>query len=508
MEQFMNVLKSVIFLQVKAVFSLSLRLRKILFLSFLIFLAADISTAQPADPLERAIKAIGGDAALESAKSISVAMVGTVDLKVNGQGYFVAKSQLQRRQETLLIAESSRSAAFRMEGINSDGSPTLWRNTVVGDAGFQLNAKTGRVIRMDKQQTDAMYEGLRWRIPQLALADMKRRRDKLRCGESGGRQIYVLCRFETESGLPFTVLFSRQTGHLAAFEYSASTMLGTKLMRYEFKPYVAAGIGLFPSGYRFIVGGEIYANLDLLDAQAAMAEEHPWLEVPPTDSKPVSGIAQQPFASTEEVAPGVWFLRNVAGYNSMFVRIGDCVAVFDAPAGYSRFGEPVPPINNQTDRSQIIIDKVRETTGKKVCYLIPTHHHADHLGGIAGFVRAGAIIITAPQSELLARAVVKGVGVSGQPKIRIVRGKMTLGDGAERIDIWTIKNDPHAETMVFIHLPGRNIAFEGDLADYFPSARNLLNFIGQKGLKIEQLFKVHSANPAAPKYLLWEEPLN
>ncbi len=509
MEKSNSFSKSTSFVTAKKEFLTDFLLRKILLLSFICFFAFYIS-AQTTAPLERAIRAIGGEASLENAGSFSVAMVGMLDLKVSGQGFFAAKSQIQRRQETLIIDEPSRRGALRMEGINSDGSPTIWRNTVIGDSGFQLNVKTGRIIRMDKLQTAAMYEGLRWRIPQLALADMKRRRAKLRCGESrtADRQIYDLCRFETETGLPFTVLFSRQTGQLAAYEYTAPTMLGTKLMRYEFKPYVSSGIGLFPSGYRFLVGGEIYANLDLLDARPALSEKPPWLEPPPTESKPVSLIAQQPFASTEEVAPGVWFVRNVAGYNSMFAKIGDCVAVFDAPASYSRFGEPVPPATNLTDRSAIMINKVREITGKKVCYIIPTHHHADHFGGIGGFARAGATVITAPQNEMLTRSVVKAAGISAAPKIRFVREKLTLGAGDERIDIWIVKNDPHAEGMAFIHLPGRSIAFEGDLADYFPSARNLLNFIGQKDLKIENLFKVHSANPASPVYLQWEEPFN
>jgi hypothetical protein len=263
-----------------AVFLRPCRLRKLLFLNFFLLLSIDCITVQAANPLERAIKAIGGDAALERGRSVSVAMVGIVDRKVNGQGYYAAKSQIQRRQETLIIDEAARKGVLRDEGINSDGSPTIWRNIVVGNEGFQLNAKTGRVIRMEKMQTDAMYEGLRWRVPQLALVDLRRRHDKLRC-EKNRRQLYERCRFETEAGQPFSVLFSRQTGHIAGFEYEAPTFLGTRLMRYEFKPYVQTGIGLFPSGYRFFVGEELYADLDLLDAQPGETEKHPWLEVPP-----------------------------------------------------------------------------------------------------------------------------------------------------------------------------------------------------------------------------------
>jgi glyoxylase-like metal-dependent hydrolase (beta-lactamase superfamily II) len=53
----------------------------------------------------------------------------------------------------------------------------------------------------------------------------------------------------------------------------------------------------------------------------------------------------------------------------------------------------------------MILAKVREVTNRKVCYVIPTHHHDDHFGGIAGFARAGATIITTPNNYRLALAV-------------------------------------------------------------------------------------------------------
>lgn len=484
-----------------------------MFMSLILLLALPSATsvvAQTADPLQRAIKAIGGEEALERARSISVVMVGTQNLRAVDQGYFAGKASAQREQETLIIDEPTRRAAYRREGAWSDGSPTSWRRVTLGDSGYNLRLKTGGISRMNKEQTATMYEGFRWSVPHLALADMKKRRDRLRCSgrRIEGRNAYDICQFETEGGVPFSVLFSRQTGQLAGYEYTAPTMEGPRRMRYYFKAYSTFDIGLFPSGYRFMVGDHVFKDLNVVDARTAVLAEHPWLIPPPAESNTISSVLRQPPASAEEVAPGVWFLRNVGGYNTMFARVGDCVAVFDAPASYGHFGGPIPAAQRMSDNSAIITAKVREVTGKRVCYVVPTHHHNDHFGGIAGFARDGATIITTPGNAALARAVVRGSTPAVEPRIKLVTEKLTLGAGQERIDIWVIHNDPHAEAMIFVHLPGRGIAFDGDLSDYVSSAWGFLRFVRQRGLKIDRVYSSHSSRPLSLEEIQMEEPVN
>jgi hypothetical protein len=107
----------------------------------------------------------------------------------------------------------------------------------------------------------------------------------------------------------------------------------------------------------------------------------------------------------------------------------------------------------------------------------------------------------------LARAVASSVGVK-DPTIDVVRDRMTLGSGDGRIDIYELRDDPHVEGTLLIHLPGRRIAFEGDLSDYVPSARNLLRFVDGRGLVIEKLYRVHGARALALDEISIEEPWN
>ena len=483
-------------------------MNRVLGLVLLSLLASGRVFAQAPDPVQRAITAIGGRPALDRAKSISVVMVGTLDRTVSNQGYYAIKPSPVRLQETLIIDEPTQRAAVRRETNNSEGSPSTWRYVVQGDNSYSMNLKSGWVIKMNSEGAAANYETFRWMIPHFALADMEKRRGDLQCGTTRTARgiAYDVCKFSTATGTPFNVLFSRKTGELAGYEYQGNTMLGPALMRFEFKSYVDLGIGRFPSGYRFTVGSNMYKELNVLDARPPDLEEHPWFGPPPPDPRHAVTIRSQPPASTEEVAPGVWFVKNVGGYNSMFARVGNCIAVFDAAATFGQHGNPLPHSHPSRDLAAIILAKVQEVTGQKVCYVIPTHHHDDHFGGIVGFARAGATIITTPNNYKLALAVTRKNATT--PRIQLVKDRMTLGSGDERIDIWAMPNEQHAESMLFIHLPGRRIIFEGDLSDYIPSLWNFLRFVDRQQLKVDRVFSVHSSTSHSLRTLQGEDPEN
>ena len=281
-------------------------------------------------------------------------------------------------------------------------------------------------------------------------------------------------------------------------------MTGPQTVNFRFKEYYRSPIGLYPTGYTLTIGDRVYKNLDVVDVRpAADLEELPWFKATPTDAKPISMIGQLPPGTVDEVAPGVWSMRNVGGYNTMFARVNDCIAVLDAPASFGHAGSPIPPNTTPPDLSATIMEKVQAVTGKKVCYVIPTHHHNDHFGAIRGFAAAGATIVTTPANEALAR---RTAGVDA--RIEIVRDKKTFGSGDSRLDVWVIRNDPHAEEMLFVHFPQHRIAFEGDLSDYVMSARHFLRFIDRNALSIDRVFASHSSRPLTLIEIQWEDPGN
>ena len=95
--------------------------------------------------------------------------LGTSDRTPVDQSFSPTKPQVQRYQETLVIDSATSRASLRSEGSNSDGSPSTWRYTILGDTGSSLKVKTGGVTPMSSTVAAQTLERIRWRIPQLAL---------------------------------------------------------------------------------------------------------------------------------------------------------------------------------------------------------------------------------------------------------------------------------------------------------------------------------------------------
>jgi len=83
---------------------------------------------------------------------------------------------------------------------------------------------------------------------------------------------------------------------------------------------------------------------------------------------------------SQKLADGVWVLGG-GTHNSMLVEFKDFVAVVDAP-------------NNETRSLAVIAEANRLVPDKQIRYLVNTHHHMDHLGGIRTYLSQGTTIVT------------------------------------------------------------------------------------------------------------------
>jgi glyoxylase-like metal-dependent hydrolase (beta-lactamase superfamily II) len=83
---------------------------------------------------------------------------------------------------------------------------------------------------------------------------------------------------------------------------------------------------------------------------------------------------------SQRLADGVWLLGG-GTHNSMLVAFKDYVAVVDAP-------------NNEERSLAVIAEAARLVPGKPVQYVINTHHHFDHAGGLRTYLSQGTTIVT------------------------------------------------------------------------------------------------------------------
>ncbi len=158
-----------------------------------------------------------------------------------------------------------------------------------------------------------------------------------------------------------------------------------------------------------------------------------------------------------ELAPNVQHVQG-GGANNLIVAMKDHLVVFDAPYGELQ--------------SRWVIDAAKARyPGKPVRYLVLSHHHMDHSGGVRTFIAEGAtVIVPGPGKayfEAVARARHTIVPDELQKKPRAARiedvtDQRVLTDGTDEIRLYNVEN-PHAKGMILAHLPGPNIVYVTDI---------------------------------------------
>jgi glyoxylase-like metal-dependent hydrolase (beta-lactamase superfamily II) len=158
-----------------------------------------------------------------------------------------------------------------------------------------------------------------------------------------------------------------------------------------------------------------------------------------------------------ELAPNVQMVQG-GGANNLIVNLKDGLAIIDAPTdeGQSRF----------------VIDAAKaKYPGKPIKYLVLTHHHMDHTGGMRAFVAEGATVYVPSQDKAYFEQVAKAphaLEPDAQQKaakpanVQGVADTASIKDDNEDINLYNIPN-PHVDGMLLIHLPKDNILWVTDL---------------------------------------------
>jgi glyoxylase-like metal-dependent hydrolase (beta-lactamase superfamily II) len=168
----------------------------------------------------------------------------------------------------------------------------------------------------------------------------------------------------------------------------------------------------------------------------------------------------------ETLAPGVHVFQNIAGQNqnTMIVEFADHLVAVEAPGS--------------SDGSDAVIKRVKELIpGKPIRFVVMTHHHGDHIGGLRGYIAEGATVITTPGNK----GVVERTAAAPQndrlrknPRpvqiLTIDAKKRVLSDATRTLELMDIGPHPHAREMVVAWLPAERVLFQGDL--FFVPANN------------------------------------
>lgn len=167
----------------------------------------------------------------------------------------------------------------------------------------------------------------------------------------------------------------------------------------------------------------------------------------------------------EKVSDGVWYLTG-GTHHSVVVEFADHVAVIEAPLN--------------EERSNVVIAEVKKLVPTKpLRYLISTHHHFDHSGGLRTYVAEGVTIVTHVSNKALYERVFKAPHTLNpdrqarekrRAKFRTMTDKQVLTDGTRTLELHHIQGSPHASDIVMAWLPKEKLLVEVDV--YSPLAPN------------------------------------
>jgi glyoxylase-like metal-dependent hydrolase (beta-lactamase superfamily II) len=237
-----------------------------------------------------------------------------------------------------------------------------------------------------------------------------------------------------------------------------NTVLGDTLVETTFSDYRDFNGVQFPARIQRQQGGHPVLDVTVSSVTANQPVAIAIPQAATTAPPPVQ-------ATAEVLAPGVWYIKG-GTHHSVAIEQQDHIVVVEGPLN--------------EERSNAVIAKVKETIpNKPIRYLINSHAHFDHSGGLRTYVDEGATIVT---HEMNRPYYEQAWGTphtlnpdrleqSKKPAMfETFAARHTLTDGTRTIEVYPIEGNGHNDAFAMVWLPREGILIEGDA--YTPAAAN------------------------------------
>jgi glyoxylase-like metal-dependent hydrolase (beta-lactamase superfamily II) len=286
---------------------------------------------------------------------------------------------------------------------------------------------------------------------------------------------------------PETLLIDQMTVALPMGVYGDGTR------EIQFNNYRKAGALMIPGKLTMINRTTVHGNIQndyTLESITTAVKLDPAEFDLPADYSQADYSYRKPF-HVRELAKDVYLFENVSGetgqwsYNVLVAVFDEFVVVAEAP------------VNSAISDS--VLKKIAELApGKKVRYVVQSHHHSDHLGGIRSYIAEGSTILTGPNSiPLIEKIAAAPFQLNpdrlhknpAKPVIQAVQDKHVIQDDHHQLIVYNIGPSPHAVDMLIVYFPREKILYQSDMINdgEYPENATTRDF----GTKIKKLGLQH-----------------
>ncbi len=199
----------------------------------------------------------------------------------------------------------------------------------------------------------------------------------------------------------------------------------------------------------------------------------------------------------EKAAEGVWFLAG-GSHNSVAIEMKDHLILVESPLYDGR-------------ATAVLAEAKKLAPGKPVRYVVNSHHHFDHSGGLRAAVADGATLVTSAMAKPYFERIFANpnrvapdlLAKSGRsPTIVGVNGTQTFSDGERSVEIHEMDGSLHAVGFMMVYLPKEKLLIQADA--FTPGAPgaapppvpnalqvNLVQNIERRSMTVERILPLH-----------------
>jgi glyoxylase-like metal-dependent hydrolase (beta-lactamase superfamily II) len=211
--------------------------------------------------------------------------------------------------------------------------------------------------------------------------------------------------------------------------------------------------------------------------------------------------------TSEKLGDGLYRLTTGAGgYDSLLIDFKDHIMMLEAGQSEAR-------------ALAYIAEAKKLIPNKPIRYVLNTHPHSDHTGGLPALVAEGATIITHRNNEEFLekalntpRTLLNDTLAKSPKKARVesVGTKKVYTDGNRTVEIHYVPNAPHSNGLIVAYFPKEKILFQGDFS--LPAAGQPANdhvmalapVLKKLNLDWERYINVHTSAAPQTKTEFWD----